>query len=145
ADISAATKAVLTATDFDNVVIVGGIGVVSQDVEGDLSDIFGADNVERFSGDDRYQTSAEIAAFATSHGLTCGNIAVATGVNFPDALAGGPLCGKNASVLLLVDDTVKGLFCADTIIAPNKSNLVQASRASLFLGRQQCFGPHLTG
>ena len=122
ADLSDTTKAVLTTANFDEVVIVGGTGVVSEATQTYLEGIFGAGCVMRLSGDDRYRTSAEIARFAIENGiLSYNNMAVATGNNFPDALAGSTLCGSKGAVLLLADDTTSGFYCVDATIADNKA------------------------
>ena len=60
-------------------------------------------SVKRLGGANRYATSAKIADYALSRGMSLDRMAFATGANFPDALAGGALCGKRGSVLLLVD------------------------------------------
>ena len=120
------TKAALTTTNFDQVIIVGGPNAVSEDTEAYLNDIFGDDDVVRLQGDNRYKTSAAIATYVLDNdNLGANKMAVATGLNFPDALAGSTLCGKNTSVLLLIDDTDKGLFCVDGIIADNKADIHQ--------------------
>ncbi len=120
------TKAALTTTNFDQVIIVGGPNAVSEDTETYLNDIFGDDDVVRLQGDNRYKTSAAIATYVLDNdNLGANKMAVATGLNFPDALAGSTLCGKNTSVLLLIDDTDKGLFCVDGIIADNKADIHQ--------------------
>ena len=53
---------------------------------------------DRFAGDDRYETAALLAdTFAYSKG----EVAVTTGLNLPDALAGGAALGSySVSVLL---------------------------------------------
>lgn len=85
-------------------VIVGGGTVVSQEVEDDLIAEFGEENVWRVWGSNRYETSAELAAFA-QFGLDFGasGVCVATGESFPDALAGGQLAGNRYAPLLLTD------------------------------------------
>ncbi|MCL5888142.1 MAG: cell wall-binding repeat-containing protein [Actinobacteria bacterium] len=64
---------------------------------------FGAVNVERLAGDNRYTTAAAIAEYAVGQLLWFGwdGVGLATGTNFPDALAGGVLQGLNGSVMLL--------------------------------------------
>jgi hypothetical protein len=54
------------------------------------------------SGGDRYQTNANVAAWAKANaGLTFTHIGVATGDKFPDALASGPFLAKEGGILLL--------------------------------------------
>lgn len=107
-----------------NVVIVGGTGVVSPAVEASLvAQMGGADHVLRIAGANRYETAKEFAVWAadvkgpgargdgkvgttatsTVSALTSISVGVASGENFPDALAGGAMCGSNwpGSPLLL--------------------------------------------
>ncbi len=76
-----------------HVIILGGVGVVSEDVAVQLRGlaVHGAD-IERLSGSDRYATSEAIAARVVSDSrLFDGTAFVTTGVSFPDALAAAPL------------------------------------------------------
>ncbi len=76
--------------------------------------------VVRLGGDNRYQTSHKIADFSLKNGLNFNNVAIATGLNYPDALAGGAVCGKLFSVLLLIDDSSAGRYCLDYTLFPLK-------------------------
>ena len=51
-------------------------------------------------GIDRYETSARVADAV--FGVSPTSIGIATGLNFPDALAAGPFLGRNSAPLLLV-------------------------------------------
>jgi hypothetical protein len=58
--------------------------------------------VTRLAGPTRYETAVEVASFGVDEaGLQWNDVALATGENFPDALAGGPLQGRGGSVMLL--------------------------------------------
>lgn len=83
--------------------VLGDENAVSQAVEDTLAAEFGGhDHVVRLDGASRYETARAIADHAVSvRGLNANGLALATGSNFPDALSGGPLQGKNGSVLLL--------------------------------------------
>ena len=84
-----------------NVMIAGGTGVVSPQVESDLDALAGS--VTRLAGPDRYATAVELskAHFPTPGGE--GPPAyIATGENFPDALAGGPAAAYWGGPILLV-------------------------------------------
>ena len=76
----------------------------------------------RLAGGTGVQTSREIASFALANGLSVANMAYATSQNFPDALAGAALCGRNASVLLLCDDKAQGNLSFST---QHKDDIVQ--------------------
>jgi len=92
------------------VTIVGGTAAVSSDVEASIkADGF---TVTRTAGTTRYETAAAIATAANTKqtggsGLVGGvkTAIFATGENFPDALAGGPMAFKNDLPLLLVTST----------------------------------------
>ena len=89
---------------YSKAVIVGGINAVPEAVLPQLEEC-GISNTTRLSGETRYETSHKIAEFELSQGLGFGvdGIALATGGNFPDALAAGPVAGRRLSPLLLVD------------------------------------------
>jgi putative cell wall-binding protein len=80
------------------IVVLGGAGAVSPAVEAELAGY--ADHIMRISGADRFATAAQIAA--TFPSLPTGTVFVATGGNFPDALAGVPATALAESPLLLV-------------------------------------------
>lgn len=87
--------------------IVGGNQAVPASVESQLKTV--DVSFDRYSGNTRYETSVKIAERASSIynnssilGLN-GSI-FATGKNFPDALAAGPVAGHSRSFVLLVDD-----------------------------------------
>lgn len=93
---------------FTNIVIAGGSAAVPNSVIAQLKSAgVSESNIVRLGGATRYQTSLEIAQYASSHGSLQPNTPVfATGENFPDALAGGVLAGvKNSPLLLVSPDT----------------------------------------
>jgi putative cell wall-binding protein len=91
---------------FTRAVVVGGEASVSAEVFRSLEDIVGAGQVVRLGGEDRYQASLNIARWAlTQPGSSINGVAIATGQNFPDALAGSPLLAQSGSPLLLADST----------------------------------------
>ena len=86
----------------DRVVVLGGAGAISDDVLQDVADATGA-GVERWSGKDRYATAAVISGHVDSADL----VYVATGADFPDALAASARAGAlDAPVLLVRQDRV---------------------------------------
>ena len=80
-----------------SIVILGGTSAVSPAVEEAVANR--SLQVSRAAGDDRYGTSVAVSA-ATFE--TAENVYLSTGVNFPDALAGGPVAAAGAGPLLLV-------------------------------------------
>jgi putative cell wall-binding protein len=89
-----ATKDAISNLGIKNTVVCGGPGAVSESVFAQLP------NPKRVYGNDRYLTALELAKEfmpkSTKH------VYVATGLNFPDAVAGGVLAAKNNSGVLLV-------------------------------------------
>ena len=77
--------------------IAGGNSVVSTNIENALRGI--TNNVVRFDGSDRYDTSLKIANHFSKN---TDNILVANALNFPDALSGSVLASKiNAPIILV--------------------------------------------
>jgi len=68
-------------------------------------------------GKDRYQTSAQIAVYAKSQGLSFAHVALATGENYPDALVVGPYLVPQKGILLLTQSTYLPGYINDQLIA----------------------------
>lgn len=114
----------LSSGGFKNVIIVGSDAAVSSKVEGQLSKIgLGSKQVTRLGGTDRFDTSFKIARYTMGKGMKADKLAVATGANFPDALAGAALCGKNRSVILLVADNSTGRGHIKGFLDTNKKKM----------------------
>ena len=85
----------------DTVIVLGGPVAVSDTVIGQLQQL--ADTVSRWSGPDRYATAAAVSA--RTHPAGADTVLLATGGNFPDALAGGPAgADLDAPILLTATD-----------------------------------------
>lgn len=84
-----------------NILIVGGTSAVSDSIRNLLGDGY---KYQRISGPNRYRTSAAIAEWECTQGLNWKSPTIATGEQFPDALAGAALAGSKRSVMLLVSD-----------------------------------------
>jgi len=99
--VDADTSKFITDGKYKNGVLLGGTGAVSEAGETSLTKL--EMTIERVYGKTRYTTSQEInkkyAALFTGK-----KMAVATGENFPDALAGGGLCAKLKMPVVLVSD-----------------------------------------
>jgi putative cell wall-binding protein len=87
------------------IVVVGGPGVISPAVE-QAARAYVADpaDVERIYGADRYATSRLIVADAFGEGVP--NLFIATGRNFPDALAAGPAAARLGGAVLLINGSL---------------------------------------
>ncbi|MBS3974665.1 MAG: cell wall-binding repeat-containing protein [Actinobacteria bacterium] len=91
--IPAAVMAEIRRLGAARAIILGGTGVVSEGVESTLRTELGAGNVSRIGGKDRYVTANAVAAEVRKllGANYAGRVFVATGGNFPDALAAAPL------------------------------------------------------
>ncbi|MFP5326464.1 MAG: cell wall-binding repeat-containing protein, partial [Acidimicrobiia bacterium] len=92
-----ATAAVLREIGPTEIVVLGGDAAVSPAVMDALRNI--APNVRRIAGADRFATASAIAADAFPGSLSATYLA--TGANFPDALAGAAAAGLAGSPLML--------------------------------------------
>jgi putative cell wall-binding protein len=117
-ELPAATATALADLGIEQVVILGGTAAVSDDVETELEGIVGADAI-RVAGLNRFGTAAEVSQFAEEElGWAATEILLANGLNFPDALAGGPLGGeRQAPILLLASVPDETLEEADRLSA----------------------------
>ena len=79
-------------------IVVGGEAVVSSTTLSSLN------NVERISGNDRYETAANVYEFAQDV-LTSQTSCLVTGENFPDALAAGGLAAKQRAGIVMTQTT----------------------------------------
>lgn len=87
----------LAHLDPENIVIIGGTAAVSDQVAAQV----GA--TDRIGGQDRWETSALVAAQFPGAGE--GSVFVASGHNWPDALAGSALAGLQGDPVLLTHPT----------------------------------------
>lgn len=90
------TKEEIKRLGADRVIILGSTGAVSKPVEDELRDM--EIDVRRLGGKDRFQTAQLIAKELNSKS---GKAIVATGYNYPDALAVGPYAARNEVPILL--------------------------------------------
>lgn len=86
----------IAAETEPEIVVAGGTGVVSEPLAQHLQSCTD-DGFQRLAGPDRYATAAAIA----EHWSTAETVFLATGLNFPDAIAAGPIAGLNNSPVLL--------------------------------------------
>ncbi len=101
-DVPPATASAITALPITSAVITGGQIAVSPAVETALGTL-GVTTSREF-GNNRYLTALEIADRGVAEGWGAwSTVGVATGVNFPDGLAGGVAVGAKGGVLLLVE------------------------------------------
>jgi putative cell wall-binding protein len=98
----AETAAALRTLQPRNIAVLGGTNAVSNPVLEQLRG-YTAGGVTRLAGADRYATAVRLSqTFWTG---TAPVVYLATGRNFPDALAGVPAAGRDEAPLLLVEPT----------------------------------------
>jgi N-acetylmuramoyl-L-alanine amidase len=91
-------KSYLSTNTFSVSYVIGGPGVITDSV------LTGLQNPKRLYGNNRYDTNiAVLKEFNTS--LNLSNVYIATGKDFPDALATSALAPITSSPLILVGDT----------------------------------------
>ncbi len=95
------TRAFLQSTAIDEVRIVGGTGAISQAVEDEIRAM--GLSTRRLAGSNRFQTSLAVADEAVRDGASRSRVWVATGGNYPDALASGQPVATLNDVIVLVD------------------------------------------
>ena len=88
--------------DINSVTVVGGTGVVSSAVLEELGTLAGVDSVTRLAGADRYETALAVAKSDTETPAD-DHVVLATGANFPDALAAGPFAIERSATIVLND------------------------------------------
>lgn len=110
------TVEALEDLDIERVIIAGGVEAVSEDVADELGTIVGSEP-DRVSGPNRYSTAAAFATLAevefddAGFGFGTDHVNLATGQNFPDALALGPHAGLDVggpAPILLTEGPILG-------------------------------------
>jgi putative cell wall-binding protein len=96
--INSDTTAEISRLKAKNIIIVGGVGVISQDVEDRLKSADGF-TVTRIAGSDRYDTAVKVAEKLGD----VNNIAVVTGSDFADAISMAPIAAKLKMPILLTE------------------------------------------
>ncbi|MGD8166916.1 cell wall-binding repeat-containing protein [Herbiconiux sp. P16] len=100
--LTAGTKAEIARLHPDHIVVVGGAASVSKPVLDDLKATFDEAAVTRIGGVDRFDVSRNLIADGEFGVPEASWAYVASGANFPDALAASPAAiTKNAPVLLV--------------------------------------------
>ena len=88
-----------------NAYVIGGEGVISDDMMNKAAKALGLKSAARVAGKDRYLTCVEVnKAFAET--LTGKAVCIATGLAFPDALAGGVFAAGKKAPLFLADNSL---------------------------------------
>ena len=94
-------KAEIERLGATEIIIVGGVNSISKKVEEALEPM-DANEVQRIWGDDRFETSAEVAREVAKLAGGVNKAVIASGEVFADALASAPLAAKETALILLV-------------------------------------------
>lgn len=101
-EISQETLDALMDWEIENITIIGGNLVVSKDLKDKLTGL--GYSVNRIAGDNRFDTALQVARTMFDNP---DQVVIASGEDFPDALAGGPLATRyDAPILLTAKDSV---------------------------------------
>lgn len=130
--LAAPAAAFLESNDVTQVVVAGGTSAVSSGVATALTALNGGTTVvTRQAGANRYATARMVAEYSVARGWnTWSFVGVATGTNFPDALAGGIGAGRMGGVLLLTDPKALSADCKNALVA----NVASVDRVAVFGG-----------
>ena len=111
----------------ERIVVLGGAAAVADDVVAALRSYAG--EVVRIAGADRYATAASVARSAFPSGAR--SVIIATGEDFPDALAAVPLAAAAAGPLLLTSPTTLPATTRDAIaaLAPTRIRIIGGTAA----------------
>jgi len=91
----------ITCLGITDVTVLGLTAAITSGVEASVG---GIATTRRVAGDNRYETAQRIAEYAFENSLAAKDfIGVATGLDFPDALAGGAATGKHGGILVLTE------------------------------------------
>jgi putative cell wall-binding protein len=99
--IPAATSAAIADLGIEQAIILGGTAAVSDEVAAELDAATGNPSV-RVADVNRFGTAAAVGEFAIAElGWAPTEVLLASGLNFPDALSGGPLGGERMAPVIL--------------------------------------------
>lgn len=117
--LTAATETEIARLKPGKVIILGGTGAVSQDIENKLNKSY---QVQRIGGIDRYETAEKIAIELGYKGKAV----ITTGEDFHDALIVSPLAAYNGIPVLLTLPGVLPLFTKDALsfVSPTEITVV---------------------
>jgi len=110
--VPSSTIAELRRLHVAKIVVVGGSGAVSDATFLAIAAAVPSAPMSRIAGDDRYGTAAAVASGAFGTGTTASIVYLATGQNFPDALAAAAAAGGHGPVLLVGGQSVPGATSA---------------------------------
>ena len=143
-ELSAEAKAQIERLGAKYAYIVGGESSVSESVLEAVEAIEGMENVERISGNDRYETAVEVAEATVSvleeKGETIDTVILASGTGYADALSISPYAYVTATPIILVGsdgllgdaalEWIDGLSDVDSLIIAGGTSSVSSAAVS---------------
>lgn len=114
--IAASTITAMKSAGVTKVYVLGGTAAVS-DASVSALNSQGIALSDRWAGANRYATAATVAENSLQLGLSATTPALATGTNYPDALAGGVMQGAAGSVVILTNGTSLSVEAGDFLSA----------------------------
>ncbi|MDR3053723.1 MAG: cell wall-binding repeat-containing protein [Coriobacteriales bacterium] len=114
--LSTQTNAEITRLKAKRVVIVGGTGSVSANIETTLKAKLGNQNVTRLAGSGRYETAVKIYEHGKAQAAWGSAAIIVTANSFPDALSIAPVA-HTARFPIFLYDTVNKRFTPETLSA----------------------------
>lgn len=95
------TKNEIKRLGVKNIIIVGGTSVVSSNIAAHLKNL-GITNIVRIAGNDRYDTSLEIAKYIDKNFYDVSKIVISNGLGEADALSIASVAGRDKMPIILV-------------------------------------------
>lgn len=140
--LSATVTAEIARLGFQRAYIIGGTSVIKPAVEAELATILGLANVQRVAGADRYATAVEVLketkAVLEASTDTLPSVAfLASGTNFPDALALGPIAyWQRAPILLTKPDELTDVTASALLMYGIDDVIIAGGNAAVSAGVQ---------
>ena len=116
------------ATGCTTATVIGGTGAVSDAGFDSIKAL--CPNIKRISGNDRYDTALEVCS-SYERLFTGDGVVLATGTNFPDALAGAALAARFKSPVVLVDSATNARLRAFIIRRDPQSVYILGGRGAI--------------
>jgi|GEM_PF-2838300 len=119
--VDAATLSLLDTLGVNKVKVAGGSGVMTEAIVTQLNSEFGASNVKRNSGANRYSTAVAVNA---DEFTTASVVFMAKGADFADALAGAAIAGSQGAPLFITMPTCIPQQVLDAITALDPQKVI---------------------
>lgn len=119
--LDANTIALMSTLGTTDVVIAGGIGSISVEIETELQALPGMLTVKRLGGDDRFATSGNMNRDAFTSTTT---VYIASGMSFPDALSGAAVAGQQDAPLYVIPTRCIPSYVVRDIVSMGATQMV---------------------